>query len=179
MNVSVQCTTVYSVDQCTVYISTALQYSTVYSTAQPCTVGRRGLFTMELYLSAVYLLHYRHYELSNYGRKGHESVHNCQYWVRSPFLAFGIGATSHFAGVRLKRPTRMTEYKRWVRQLQALAGKLTDLSGRGVLCLRAVTHRQDGSTDVLVQHQERLGTCCDPVGFGRAFVRTLSEAPCW
>jgi len=67
---------------------------------------------------------FRHYELSNYGMRGHESVHNAQYWNRSPFLAFGIGATSHFAGVRFKRPKRMTEYTKWVAQLKQVADLL-------------------------------------------------------
>eukprot|EP00667_Euglena_gracilis_P005666 EG_transcript_5706 len=70
---------------------------------------------------------FRHYEVSNYARPGHESAHNRQYWARRPFLAFGVGATSHFAGIRLQRPKRLTDYRRWVDHLCAVAASLSAL----------------------------------------------------
>ena len=35
---------------------------------------------------------YRHYEISNWARPGHESRHNLAYWRRLPFEAVGPGA---------------------------------------------------------------------------------------
>ncbi|HKK01409.1 MAG TPA: coproporphyrinogen III oxidase family protein, partial [Desulfuromonadales bacterium] len=37
---------------------------------------------------------YRHYEISNYARPGHECRHNEGYWRRDPYLGVGAGAHS-------------------------------------------------------------------------------------
>lgn len=39
-------------------------------------------------------LGYRHYEISNYARPGHECRHNAGYWRRTPYLGVGAGAHS-------------------------------------------------------------------------------------
>src|SRR5579862_7679433 len=41
---------------------------------------------------------YNHYEISNWGVPGRESLHNLKYWRRDPYLGFGAGAHS-FDGV--------------------------------------------------------------------------------
>jgi coproporphyrinogen III oxidase-like Fe-S oxidoreductase len=43
---------------------------------------------------------YRHYEVSNWARPGHESVHNLGYWDRRPYLGLGAGAHSYRDGRR-------------------------------------------------------------------------------
>jgi oxygen-independent coproporphyrinogen-3 oxidase len=40
---------------------------------------------------------YHHYEISNWGKPGFESLHNLKYWRRDPYLGFGAGAHS-FSG---------------------------------------------------------------------------------
>lgn len=35
------------------------------------------------------------YEISNYAMPGEESLHNCRYWERRPYLGLGPGASSH------------------------------------------------------------------------------------
>jgi len=57
---------------------------------------------------------YRHYELSNYAKDGHESRHNLTYWHNEPFYAFGLGSTSYIHGARTKRPKKLREYFEWV-----------------------------------------------------------------
>lgn len=39
-------------------------------------------------------LGYRHYEISNYAKSGHECRHNVGYWQRQPYLGVGAGAHS-------------------------------------------------------------------------------------
>jgi oxygen-independent coproporphyrinogen-3 oxidase len=34
------------------------------------------------------------YEISNFARRGHRSLHNCKYWTRAPYLGFGLDAHS-------------------------------------------------------------------------------------
>ncbi|MGA9936949.1 MAG: radical SAM family heme chaperone HemW [Candidatus Acidiferrales bacterium] len=41
---------------------------------------------------------YNHYEISNWGLPGRESLHNLKYWRRDPYLGFGAGAHS-FDGI--------------------------------------------------------------------------------
>ncbi|WP_305044982.1 radical SAM family heme chaperone HemW [Geoalkalibacter sp.] len=65
---------------------------------------RQGLLRLpdeDLYAAAFLLLHerleaagYRHYEISNYARPGHESRHNQVYWRRGAYLGLGAGAHS-------------------------------------------------------------------------------------
>lgn len=43
---------------------------------------------------------YRHYEVSNWARPGHESLHNLGYWSHRPYLGLGAGAHSHRDGRR-------------------------------------------------------------------------------
>ncbi|MGB7602892.1 MAG: radical SAM family heme chaperone HemW [Candidatus Sulfotelmatobacter sp.] len=53
--------------------------------------------TADFYLSACDRLHssgIKQYEISNFAREGHESVHNLKYWTRQPYLGFGVDAHS-------------------------------------------------------------------------------------
>jgi oxygen-independent coproporphyrinogen-3 oxidase len=45
---------------------------------------------------------YERYEISNYSREGYECVHNCSYWNGTPYIGFGIGASSLYQGNREK-----------------------------------------------------------------------------
>lgn len=53
---------------------------------------------------------YRHYEISNWARPGHESEHNRQYWLNEPFLGFGAGAHGAAAGLRCWNVDPVREY---------------------------------------------------------------------
>ena len=62
----------------------------------------------DMYLAASEMLRsrgYRHYEVSNFARKGLYSRHNMKYWNGGEYLGFGPSASSDFAGRRytLKR----------------------------------------------------------------------------
>jgi oxygen-independent coproporphyrinogen-3 oxidase len=45
---------------------------------------------------------YRHYELSNFARPGHECSHNMGYWRQRECVAFGLSASGYAAGVRFR-----------------------------------------------------------------------------
>jgi oxygen-independent coproporphyrinogen-3 oxidase len=53
---------------------------------------------------------YDHYELSNWARSSRECQHNLSYWRNAPYLGFGAGAHSHFAGCRYHNVIRPEEY---------------------------------------------------------------------
>jgi putative oxygen-independent coproporphyrinogen III oxidase len=57
----------------------------------------------EMYEAACSLLvdaGYEHYEISNWAKPGHRSVHNMGYWEGRPYLGLGAGAHSYRDGVR-------------------------------------------------------------------------------
>ena len=56
-----------------------------------------------MYLAACEILRdygYRHYEISNFCKKGFRSRHNMKYWNGGEYLGFGPSAASDFAGKR-------------------------------------------------------------------------------
>ncbi len=59
--------------------------------------------TADLYLLVCERLReagYRHYEISNFGLPGHESLHNLKYWTLSPYVGLGPGAHGYLRGKR-------------------------------------------------------------------------------
>ena len=57
----------------------------------------------DMYLAACEILRdygYRHYEISNFCKKGFRSRHNMKYWNGGEYLGFGPSAASDFAGKR-------------------------------------------------------------------------------
>lgn len=53
---------------------------------------------------------YAHYEISNWARPGLDSRHNLTYWHDEPYLGFGAGAHSSFAGKRYWNVLSPLEY---------------------------------------------------------------------
>jgi len=45
---------------------------------------------------------YEQYEISNYARKGFQSIHNVNYWENGSYVGLGSAAVSCFSGVRIK-----------------------------------------------------------------------------
>jgi oxygen-independent coproporphyrinogen-3 oxidase len=57
----------------------------------------------DMYLAAVEILKergFRHYEISNFARRGKYSRHNMKYWTGGEYLGFGPSASSDFADKR-------------------------------------------------------------------------------
>jgi len=58
---------------------------------------------IEMYYAAIEEMKahgYFHYEISNFAKRGYESVHNLNYWDRGEYLGVGAGAHSFFKGKR-------------------------------------------------------------------------------
>lgn len=55
---------------------------------------------------------YGHYEVSNYAKPGHESVHNLLYWQNLDYAGFGTGAYSYLGGVRARNHANLDDYLR-------------------------------------------------------------------
>ena len=66
---------------------------------------------------------YRHYEISNWARRGKRSRHNLTYWRNEPYLGVGPGAHSYLANCRFSivRPPR--EY---IRRMNGAACQVSD-----------------------------------------------------
>lgn len=89
---------------------------------------------------------YHRYEISNYAKKGFESRHNSGYWTGHPYLGFGIGAASFYAGCRWSHTRSMTSY------LQALesAGASAKSDGESLSSAEKATgHRCQEYAEVL------------------------------
>jgi oxygen-independent coproporphyrinogen-3 oxidase len=58
------------------------------------------------------------YEISNFARAGHESRHNLKYWLRQPYLGFGVDASSMLrttsGAVRFSSADNLQDYTRGV-----------------------------------------------------------------
>jgi oxygen-independent coproporphyrinogen-3 oxidase len=53
---------------------------------------------------------YRHYEIANWALPGKECRHNLVYWRNGEWLGLGMGAHSHLAGARSRRPGALAAY---------------------------------------------------------------------
>lgn len=53
---------------------------------------------------------FERYEISNFAKKGFESKHNINYWLRGEYVGFGLSAHSFMNGVRYFNSSLMSEY---------------------------------------------------------------------
>lgn len=53
---------------------------------------------------------YKHYEISNYAKKGYECRHNLKYWNREDYVGFGLGASGCLGNIRFKNTTDFSKY---------------------------------------------------------------------
>ena len=55
-------------------------------------------------------LGFHRYEVSNFAKKGKESLHNLNYWKRGEYIGFGVSASSHIGNVRFTNTFGLDEY---------------------------------------------------------------------
>jgi len=53
---------------------------------------------------------FRHYEVSNFAKKGFECAHNLNYWRNDEYIGLGASAVSYIGGVRKKHTPDVKEY---------------------------------------------------------------------
>lgn len=53
---------------------------------------------------------YKQYEISNFAKKGRESLHNINYWQAGNYVGLGMGAHSHFDGKRIWNVDSFVKY---------------------------------------------------------------------
>lgn len=53
---------------------------------------------------------YNHYEISNYAKKGYESIHNKIYWLNESYYGFGLGAVSYINNYRISNTKNLSKY---------------------------------------------------------------------
>lgn len=64
---------------------------------------------------------YDHYEISNFARPGHRSLHNSSYWLQRPYL--GIGPSAHSYDGRKCRKANSADLNGYLRHWAPLEGK--------------------------------------------------------
>lgn len=53
---------------------------------------------------------YKHYEISNFAKKGYESRHNTCYWDNKNYYGFGLGASSYIDNKRIANTRSLNDY---------------------------------------------------------------------
>ena len=53
---------------------------------------------------------YHHYEISNYSRKGFESLHNMIYWKSMEYIGIGMGASGYLDSIRYDNNRLLKDY---------------------------------------------------------------------
>ena len=48
------------------------------------------------------------YEISNYAKKGYESIHNKIYWLNESYYGFGLGAVSYINNYRISNTKNLS-----------------------------------------------------------------------
>lgn len=54
---------------------------------------------------------FMHYEVSNYAKKGYESIHNLGYWNCEEYLGIGASACSYYHHMRIQNPVSLRSYE--------------------------------------------------------------------
>jgi oxygen-independent coproporphyrinogen-3 oxidase len=71
----------------------------------------------EMYLYSVHFLEelgFKRYEVSNFAKTDHQSIHNSHYWNHSDYLGIGPGAHSLQNGFRIANSKKYATYEKWV-----------------------------------------------------------------
>lgn len=82
---------------------------------------------------------YNQYEISNYSKKGYESIHNMNYWQNGEYYGFGIGAVSYINNYRITNTKNLTKYLNGVYEYERVFEDLdTQMENTMILGLRMI-----------------------------------------
>jgi oxygen-independent coproporphyrinogen III oxidase len=73
---------------------------------------------------------FRHYELSNFAKPGHECRHNRNYWANGSYFGFGVGAARYCDGIRELNTRSLHEYIRRLNAGENPTFQREELNGR-------------------------------------------------
>lgn len=59
---------------------------------------------------------YKHYEISNFAKKGYKCLHNINYWKNLPYVGIGAGAVSYLNG---RRTSNIKDVLRYIMRVEA------------------------------------------------------------
>jgi oxygen-independent coproporphyrinogen-3 oxidase len=86
----------------------------------------------ELYEIAIDTLEangFEQYEISNFARAGHRSVHNANYWANGEYVGLGVGAASYRDGVRSVHTRDLETYIAAALERRPIPGEAEKLEG--------------------------------------------------
>jgi putative oxygen-independent coproporphyrinogen III oxidase len=82
---------------------------------------------------------YIHYEISNFSKKGYESLHNLTYWNNEHYYGFGLGASGYINNLRYTNTRSLTNYlKGNYRYEEDLLTKTITMENEMILGLRKI-----------------------------------------
>ena len=117
---------------------------------------------------------YDQYEISNFARPGHESVHNSNYWANGEYIGLGVGAASYRDGVRSVHTRELGRYVEAALSGNPIPGESERLEGMrraGEALMLALRTRQGVA---LATFKERYGI--DVLVRYAPVVRTFGDA---
>lgn len=82
---------------------------------------------------------YNHYEISNFGKKGYESIHNLTYWNNENYYGFGLGASGYINNIRYDNTRNIQEYikEKYIKNKEILS-KNIELENEFILGFRKI-----------------------------------------
>jgi oxygen-independent coproporphyrinogen-3 oxidase len=89
-----------------------------------------GREMFELSLERLAAAGLEHYEISNFAKPGHRSLHNINYWERGEFIGVGASAASYYEGRRESNEERLKPYMEAVEAGRRTLSELDAPSGR-------------------------------------------------
>jgi oxygen-independent coproporphyrinogen-3 oxidase len=72
---------------------------------------------------------FEQYEISNFARLGHQSVHNANYWANGEYVGLGVGAASYRGGVRSTHTRELEAYIAAALERRPIPGEAEQLEG--------------------------------------------------
>ena len=119
---------------------------------------------------------YKHYEISNYARRGFESRHNKRYWLDAKYLGFGVAAHSYFGNQRYAYTDDMEQYMLEMEHPADMSSVLSECTDIDVFTqeteyvmlrmrlfdgIDLAEYRQTFGKDFLAKYGEKLGRYVD------------------
>ena len=82
---------------------------------------------------------YNHYEISNFGKEGYESIHNLTYWNNENYYGFGLGASGYINNIRYDNTKNINEYLKgnYIKNKEVLS-KNIEIENEFILGLRKI-----------------------------------------